>query len=78
MINEIALAVIPVIVAPIGWLWNRQSRINERVVELDKQTAVTNQGIEDLKVLINTRFDDMDYRLERVERKVLNGSYGER
>lgn len=67
--------ILPIVAAPVGWIVKRQAATNAKVIELDKQTAVTNQGIEDLKELINTRFDNMDYRLERVERKVLNGDY---
>ena len=52
-------------------------------VRLESRTNVSEQRHDDLKELIETKFevvvaklDAFDRRLERVERHVLNGSYG--
>lgn len=49
------------VMAAFGWVNNIQSRVN-----------VLEQQHDDLKELINTRFDDISRRLDRVERS-LNG-----
>lgn len=56
---------ITLVVALIGW-----------GARLEIKVATTAQQHEDLKELINSKFDGMDKRLERIERHVLNGSYG--
>ncbi len=76
MLNEILLAaILPIVSAPLGWAFKRQFDTNARVTQHDKELALIRQGFDDLKELINTRFDLTDNRLERVERKVLNGDY---
>jgi hypothetical protein len=44
-------------------------------VQINADVQVTDQRIEDLLVLINSRFTDISDRLKRIERHVLNGSY---
>lgn len=75
MTNELVLAIIPLVAAPVGWVIKRQINSNAKVTELDKRQAVYEESIKGLRELINERFDDQDHRLERIERKVLNGSY---
>lgn len=76
MINEMWLAtILPIVAGPVGWIVKRQIDTNTKVTEHDKELALIKQGFGDLKELINTRFDITDDRLERVERKVLNGDY---
>lgn len=72
---SVVTVVVPVAGATLGWMHARQTEITKKVVELDKKAALYEQGVTDLKELINTRFDSSDQRLERVERKVLNGEY---
>lgn len=63
----------------VGWAFKRQGDTNTQVVEHDKRIALVEQSLDvkfdDLKELITARFDSSDQRLERVERKVLNGDY---
>lgn len=82
MLDEIILASIPIIAGTVGWVVKRQVSTNDKVTEHDKQLALREQGFDDLKELINARFDtqvlmadNLGTRLERVERKVLNGAY---
>lgn len=69
-------AIVPVIstalMGVVGWAFKRQANTNNKVVELDKRLALLEQSIDDLKELINARFDSGDQRLERIERS-MNG-----
>lgn len=44
-------------------------------IHLNSKTDVQEQRHLDLVTLINTQFEHLDTRLERLERKVLNGDY---
>ena len=72
---NVAAVIVPVAGGTLGWIHSKHGEITAKVNELDKKTAVYEESIVGLKELINTRFDSSDQRLERVERRVLNGDY---
>lgn len=68
-----------VITGTVGWVAKRAQDTNNTITEHDKRLALVEQSFEDLKELINTRFDGVeqrfdssDQRVSRVERS-LNG-----
>lgn len=71
LVNAAAI-VVPLAGGTLGWVHAKHKEITDKVNILDKQAAVYDQSVADLKELINTRFDTFDYRVERVERS-LNG-----
>lgn len=74
-IVNVATVLVPIAGGVLGVVHAKHVEISKKVIELDKKAALYEQGVNDLKILITTRFDLSDQRLERVERKVLNGDY---
>ena len=71
-IGPILAVVVPIATGSLGsGIWWVVSRISTH----DKALAVYSQAFTDLKELIESRFDSVDQRMERIERKVLNGDY---
>ena len=78
--------VLPISGGVVGWSLKRHQEITKELGGHDKRLALVEHSFGDLKELLNTRFDATiqrldarfdasDYRLERVEKKVLNGDY---
>lgn len=74
-IVNVATVLVPIAGGVLGVVHAKHAEIAKKVTELDKKAALYEQGVNDLKILITTRFDSSDQRLERVERRVLNGDY---
>jgi hypothetical protein len=72
VVDLIVATSLPILATTVGWVIKRQVATNDKVQELDKKAALFDQGIEDLKELINQRFNSSDQRVERIERS-MNG-----
>jgi len=57
----------------LGWAFGIEPKIKAVDRKIDSQVALLDQKYADLKELINTRFDNSDDRLTRIE-TALNGS----
>lgn len=58
-----------------GWAFTLNSRMSVQETETANLKETNGAKLDSLKELFETKFDDMDTRLERIERHVLNGSY---
>lgn len=65
---EYAIGFASLLIPPVGWGVSK-------LISHSQRLSVAEQAFVDLKELINQRFDAQDQRLERIERKVLNGDY---
>lgn len=72
METELLVAAIGVVGSVSGWVVKKSSDLANTINDHDKRIALTEQAFEDLKVLINSRFDASDQRTSRIERS-LNG-----
>ena len=63
------------LVGTITWAAQLHSKVNVTAQKQEDYMLQVRQQHEDLKELIQLRADAIDVRLQRIERKVLNGSY---
>lgn len=58
-----------------GWALNLNSRVGTNEIELKGLRDIGDTKLLGFREVVITRFDDIDDRLKRIERHVLNGSY---
>lgn len=63
------------IIGIVIWSIRLEGRVNEANIAVGVAKVIADQRLIDLKELITTQLEAIDTRLERIERKVLNGSY---